>query len=128
MGIISNAQFYTPFVLEYVIGSCFDRCCFDPRLTFYSYRYRCGKPSTAMFRRAARMLNVMGIPVASALYVGNDMLNDILPAKRVGFKTALFAGDRRSLRQRKSDEQCRNIAPDLVVTDLRQLISADINN
>ena len=50
------------------------------------------------------------------------MLNDIFPAQKVGFKTALFAGDQRSLRLRADDPRCRELTPDLVVTDLGQLI------
>jgi putative hydrolase of the HAD superfamily len=53
--------------------------------------------------------------------VGNDMLKDIWPAARLGCKTALFAGDRRSLRLREDDERCRELEPDLVVDDLSQL-------
>jgi putative hydrolase of the HAD superfamily len=64
----------------------------------------------------------MAIPAASVLYVGNDMRNDIVPAASVGFNTALFAGDQRSLRLRESDADCRNVTPDVIVTDLRQLI------
>ena len=45
----------------------------------------------------------------------------------VGFKTALFAGDGRSLRPRESDDRCRGLSPDLIVTDLRQLIAATVN-
>ena len=51
------------------------------------------------------------------------MRNDILPAACAGFKTALFAGDRRSLRLRASDARCAKLSPDLIVTDLRQLIA-----
>jgi putative hydrolase of the HAD superfamily len=54
--------------------------------------------------------------------VGNDMLNDIYPAKKLGFQTALFAGDARSLRLRTDDPRCRNLSADLILTDLEQLI------
>jgi len=50
------------------------------------------------------------------------MLNDILPAQRIGFKTALFAGDKRSLRLRPDDARCEDIVPDIIVTDLLQLV------
>ena len=50
------------------------------------------------------------------------MLNDIYPAKQLGFQTALFAGDARSLRLRADDPRCRNLSADLVLTDLEQLI------
>jgi putative hydrolase of the HAD superfamily len=50
------------------------------------------------------------------------MLNDIYPAQQLGFKTALFAGDTRSLRLRTDDSRCSNLSTDLVLTDLEQLI------
>ncbi|WP_319409969.1 HAD family hydrolase [uncultured Desulfosarcina sp.] len=123
MGIISNAQFYTVDVLERFLGATLERGGFDHRLLFFSWREGHAKPSTVMFKRAKEALLGLGIPAGSVLVVGNDMRNDILPARAVGFKTALFAGDRRSLRQRESDDCCRDLSPDLIVTDLRQLIA-----
>ncbi|MBC2713324.1 MAG: HAD family hydrolase [Desulfosarcina sp.] len=128
MGIISNAQFYTVYVLEQFFGATLEERGLDQRLLFFSWREGHAKPSTFMFNRAKAILVGMGIPAASVLYVGNDMRNDMLSAKAVGFKTALFAGDRRSLRQREADDRCRDLSPDLTVTDLRQLIAATVNS
>ncbi len=122
MGIISNAQFYTLDVLERFFGTTLEMAGFDQRLLFFSWREGHAKPSTIMFDRAKAVLSGMGIPAETVLFVGNDMRNDIWPAKAVGFKSALFAGDRRSLRQRQSDDRCKGVAPDLIVNDLRQLI------
>ena len=124
MGIVSNAQFYTPIVLAWFFGRDGYDSGFDPRLQFYSWREGCAKPSAILFNRAKAALASMGVPTESVLYVGNDMRNDILPAAGAGFRTALFAGDRRSLRLRREDEQCRNVSPDWVVTDLGQLAAA----
>jgi putative hydrolase of the HAD superfamily len=123
MGLISNAQFYTAFVLEGLLGHSLADYGFDRRLLFYSWLERHAKPSPIMFERARRTLQEMAIPAASVLYVGNDMRNDIVPAASVGFQTALFAGDQRSLRLRESDDCCRSQSPDVIVTDLRQLIA-----
>jgi putative hydrolase of the HAD superfamily len=127
LGIISNAQFFTPRLLERLLGASLDTCGFDPQLTFFSYRFRSAKPSTLMFEKAAEALSHRRIAPASVLYVGNDMRNDILPAKTVGFKTALFAGDLRSLRRRPDDACCRHLVPDAIITYLRQLIVATDN-
>jgi len=127
MGVISNAQFYTPDILEWFLGSSLEKSGFNPRLIFLSYRFGHAKPSMFMFKRAAEELSRIGIPVEEALYVGNDMLNDIRPAGAVGFKTALFAGDGRSLRLREYDDRCRGLLPDIIVTDLRQLIAEAVN-
>jgi putative hydrolase of the HAD superfamily len=56
------------------------------------------------------------------LYVGNDMRNDICPAAATGFHTALFAGDKRSLRLREDDRKCARTRPDIIITDLMQLL------
>ena len=122
LGIISNAQFFTPRLLERLLGASLDMCGFDPQLTFFSYRFRSAKPSSFMFEKAAEVFYHRRVAPASVLYVGNDMRNDILPAKTVGFKTALFAGDLRSLRRRADEARCRYLVPDVIITDLRQLI------
>ncbi len=122
MGIISNAQFYTPYLFNWFLDSNPEDLGFHPGLILYSYKFGVAKPSTFMFRVAAEKLKNMNIPVHSALYIGNDMLNDIFPAKNVGFKTGLFAGDARSLRLRKNDPKCKNLSVDLVITDLVQLL------
>lgn len=122
MGIISNAQFYTPYLFEWHLNSNLDDLGFHPELIFFSYKYGHAKPSRFMFTAAADKLEDLGVPARRALYIGNDMLNDIYPARKTGFKTALFAGDTRSLRLREDDPRCKNLSPDLVVTDLIQLV------
>ena len=122
MGIISNAQFYTPCMFNWFLDSDPQGLGFSPDLIFYSYFFAMAKPSPALFKMAAEKLEEKEIQPASVLYIGNDMLNDIYPARKIGFKTALFAGDERSLRLRTADPRCRNLTPDLVVTDLGQII------
>jgi putative hydrolase of the HAD superfamily len=39
----------------------------------------------------------------------------------MGFRTALFAGDRESLRLREDDNRCSEVEPDLVLTKMTQL-------
>jgi len=122
MGIISNAQFYTPWLFNWFLDSDPANLGFSPDLIFYSYIFAIAKPSPALFEMAAEKLKEKEIQPAAVLYIGNDMLNDIYPAQKTGFKTALFAGDERSLRLRTADPRCRDLTPDLVLTDLGQLI------
>ena len=121
MGIISNAQFYTPHLFTWFLNSEIENLGFDPGLLFYSYRFEVAKPSRKLFEMAAERLQAKGVGPAAVLYIGNDMLNDIYPASAIGFQTALFAGDRRSLRLRTEDPRCKGLIPDLVLTDLGQL-------
>jgi len=122
MGIISNAQFYTPLLFKWFLNSNLPNLGFDPELVFLSYQHGCAKPSSVLFQRAVDQLDQMGIETSSVLFLGNDMLNDILPANLAGFRTAFFAGDARSLRLRKDDPRCEDLAADLVITDLIQLV------
>ncbi|MBU0993650.1 MAG: HAD family hydrolase [Proteobacteria bacterium] len=121
MGIISNAQFYTPFLFDWFLDSPMNTLGFHKDLLFWSYREGVAKPSPHLFERAADTLLKMDISPETVLYIGNDMRNDILPARLKGFKTALFAGDNRSLRLRKELPELKNIRPDIVMTDLSQI-------
>ena len=124
MGIISNAQFFTPLLFQVLLGAQPENLGFARNLVFYSYRHGVAKPSRRLYQLAAGELERMGIDAGAAVYVGNDMLNDILPAAEEGFQTALFAGDRRSLRLRSDDVRCAGVHPDLVITDWRQIKNA----
>jgi putative hydrolase of the HAD superfamily len=122
LGLISNAQFYTPATFSALLGQSFPELGFEPTLQFFSYQFKQAKPGRYLYEQAAAALGRLGIGVEEALYVGNDMLKDILPAARVGFRTALFAGDMRSLRLREGDERVQGVEPDLVVRELIDLV------
>lgn len=121
LGIISNAQFYTPMLFEWFLDADPPALGFDPRLTFFSYQHGCAKPSPLLFQLAADKLRELDIPGSQVAYLGNDMRNDIYPAHQIGFQTILFAGDARSLRMRDNDPLCMHIEPDLRITHLNQL-------
>ncbi len=123
MGIISNAQFYTPLLFQAFLGAEPADLGFHAGLLIYSFQHDHAKPSAVLYRMAKARLEDMGIPPAATLYVGNDMRKDIRPARREGFKTALFAGDARSLRLDADNPAGGAPLPDLVVTDLRQLLN-----
>ncbi len=122
LGIVSNAQFFTQWLFPAHFDRTADELGFHRRLQFYSYRHQRAKPGSLLFELARDELTRQGVSACDVLYIGNDMLNDMAPAAGVGFRTALFAGDARSLRQREGDVRVRGLQPDLVVTDLRQLI------
>jgi len=122
LGIISNAQFYSLALFPALLGGDLDELGFDPALRFFSFQHGVAKPSLAMFQKAAEALGSMGVATDEALYVGNDMVNDIEPAGRVGFRTGLFAGDARSLRLQEQEPACQQTVPDIVLTELSQIV------
>ncbi len=122
LGIISNAQFFTPMLFKWLLDADLAALGFDHRLILLSFRFGVAKPSETLFSAATDRLQAMGISPAQAAFIGNDMRNDIVPAHRAGFQTVLFGGDARSLRMRSDDPACRTVAPDLQITHLSQLV------
>ncbi len=122
LGIISNAQFFTPYLFDWFLKSDLKHLGFEPNLILFSYKFGYAKPSSFLFEVASSRLKDMNIPTDEVLYVGNDMLNDIYPAQKTGFITGLFAGDARSLRLRSDEPVCENLSADIVITDLIQLL------
>ena len=61
------------------------------------------------------------LPPEEVLHVGSRIAQDVIPARRLGMKTALFAGDRASLQA--TPEQLREAAsrPDVLLTELSQI-------
>lgn len=121
LGVVSNAQFFTPVALETLLGASLAELGFADDLCEWSYRRLRAKPGLFLYERAAEKLAAHGVPPDATLYVGNDMRNDVAPAARLGFRTALFAGDARSLRWREDDPAARAVRPDAVLTRLEQI-------
>jgi len=121
LGIISNAQGFTRELFPALLGQTLEELGFEAGLQWYSYRYGRAKPDVWLFEQARAAFFRRGLAPAEVLCVGNDLLNDVAPAGRVGFRTALFAGDARSCRPRTDDPRVAQVAADLVITDLRQL-------
>ncbi len=121
VGIVSNAQFFTPLALAALLPELR----IDPRLAVWSFALREAKPSPRLFAAAAaRMAHHCRLQPREIVMVGNDVRNDLLGARAAGLRTALFAGDARSLRLRRDDPRCAAVHPDLVLTHLSQLPAA----
>ena len=127
LGIISNAQFYTPRVMNYFLSGSYKESetvdCFDPDLTVFSYKLLRGKPDVALFEKLIPALKTKyNLKPEQVAYVGNDMKKDVHTARQAGFKTILFAGDKNSVRWRKDDPGIDGVKPDFIITELKQLI------
>jgi len=126
LGLISNAQFYTMPVLESCLGDSLVNLGIDPWLCVFSYLECRAKPDVHLFEIARDRLLERGIQPDEVLYVGNDVRNDIVPARSCGFLTALFIGDDASLRLRgRSLEECGAGLMIASLGDLPQQITFD---
>jgi putative hydrolase of the HAD superfamily len=121
LGLISNAQFFTPLFFDALFGASPAALGFDGGILIYSYETGEAKPSPALFAKAGARLSSLGIAPEAVLYVGNDMLNDVYAASASGFRTLLFAGDGRSLRLREDSRFIRNTRPAAVIRSLADI-------
>jgi putative hydrolase of the HAD superfamily len=120
IGIVSNAQFYTPLIIEALTGKKLEEMGFEAELCAWSYREQRAKPSPEIFTGPLMKLSETGIEASEVLYIGNDMRNDVACASAAGCRTVLFAGDRRSLRLREGEN---TVEPDMIITGLTELES-----
>lgn len=127
LGIVSNAQFYTPIIMNYFLSGEFSTKqeidFFDPDLSVYSYKELRAKPDVKLFNKInSTLANKYNLEPSDAVFVGNDMLKDVYTATNSGLRTALFSGDKRSLRLREDDQRVKGLFPDFFINDLMQLL------
>lgn len=126
LGIVSNAQFYTPVIMNYFL---YDKIMgrefldgFQNDLSVFSYKELKGKPDPAIYGVMIPALKARGIKPEEVLFIGNDMLKDMYAASQVGFRTVFFAGDQRAYRPRLDHPGASKVKPDHIITDLRQIL------
>ena len=119
LGIVSNAQFYTPLLFPALLQATLPDLGFTEFLCLFSYQYGLAKPGEDLYLLLKKKLATNGISPAHVLYIGNDAHKDIHPAAKAGFRTALFAGDMNSLKLHPDKPGL--LPPDAVVTHLQQI-------
>ncbi|MGM0444687.1 MAG: HAD family hydrolase [Fibrobacterota bacterium] len=124
VGILSNAQFYTPLDLTFFLrhqsdGRIMDiNEVFDVDLSFFSYVYGVAKPSELLFDRLTSALHEVQIDPGEALFVGNDLELDIMAGAAAGLKTGLFTGRRESTYYHGRE---REVVPDITFSSYADL-------
>lgn len=117
-GVVSNAQFYTPLIMEVLARQTLTQLGFRPDRCAWSYQCGVAKPSPRLLQS---VLTQTGVPPDQVVVVGNDLLKDVAPARALGCRTVLFAGDLRSLRANPVELRDPSARPDAIITELRQL-------
>ncbi len=93
----------------------------DADLRVLSFEVRGRKPSERLFRQALTALGEKGIDPPQVLHVGSRIAQDLAPARRLGMRTALFAGDRASLQATPEQLKDANLRPDVLLTEPNQI-------
>ncbi|TXT27666.1 MAG: putative hydrolase of the HAD superfamily [Planctomycetota bacterium] len=79
------------------------------------------KPSRTLFSTAAEAFARQGLEPAEVLYVSNRWPDDLTVAKQLGFRTALFAGDKNSVHANADELLTSELRPDRLLTELTQI-------
>jgi FMN phosphatase YigB (HAD superfamily) len=94
----------------------------DADLCILSNEARGKKPSERLFKQALAAMSQRGITPGQVLHVASRMQQDLVPARRMGMRTALFAGDRGSLQATPEQLKDQATRPDVLLTELSQIV------
>ena len=125
-GLLADAQCFTSVQLQR--GLTQQHCgvgieqLFDRSLRALSHEVGGHKPSERLFKQSLAQLQTLGIAPAQVLHVGSRLELDLLPAKKLGMRTALFAGDKESLLATREQLKDQATRPDVLLTELSQIV------
>jgi FMN phosphatase YigB (HAD superfamily) len=92
LGIASNAQAYTLKELDIALrDGKLDRSIFQPDLTLWSFEHGFSKPDPHLFEILRARLQNRSIIASQTLMIGDRPDNDIVPARKTGWRTWLFS-------------------------------------
>jgi len=94
---------------------------FDPDLRVLSSDYGARKPSERLYWHFLEKLKNEGITPKQVLHIGTRMDLDVIPARKLGMRTGLFAGDKGSLVATPEQLKDRALRPDVLLTELSQI-------
>jgi FMN phosphatase YigB (HAD superfamily) len=124
-GLCADGQCFTGLQLQRGLGRLDAHLRFDDlvpeSLRALSHNVRARKPSERLFQHAVDALAARGIEPREVLHVGSRLARDIAPAKKLGLRTALFAGDRASLDAPIDLVNQKSLKPNVLLTDLSQI-------
>jgi FMN phosphatase YigB (HAD superfamily) len=124
-GLIGDAQVFTLVQLQRAlvrqeatadVGTLFDRT-----LCALSWEVGARKPSERLFKHCLAAAAQQGFSPAQVLHVGSRIPQGIGPAKKLGMRTALFAGDKESLQATREQLKDPATRPDVLLTELGQI-------
>ena len=94
---------------------------FTPGCVVLSHDVGVRKPSRTLFTTAVEAFGQIGLAPAEVLYVSNRLRDDLTIAKQLGFRTALFAGDKNTVQAAVDDLMSPELRPDRLLTELTQI-------
>lgn len=124
-GLLADGQCFTLVQLQRGLTAQDEAAKLDDLIAadrrWLSYEVRARKPSERLYRTALEALREQGLEAAEILHIGSRIAQDIIPAKRLGMRTALFAGDKASLQATAEQLKDPLSRPDVLLTELSQI-------
>jgi FMN phosphatase YigB (HAD superfamily) len=124
-GIVANGQCFSLLQLERGIANQDAKASMskllDASMVALSCDLRCRLPSDRLFRHVLAAAAGKGIQPGEVLHIGSRIALDVAPARRLGMKTGLFAGDRASLEATPEQLKDAYSRPDILLTELTQI-------
>lgn len=124
-GLLADAQVFTPVQLQCGLAQQEPAARFEELIPIPFQVLSCQvgvrKPSLDLFRRALSVFAKEGIAADQILHIGSRIATDVMPARRLGMKTGLFAGDKASLQATPDQLKDPASRPDVLLTQLDQI-------
>jgi FMN phosphatase YigB (HAD superfamily) len=125
-GLLADTQRFTFAQLVHALGGT-DRLpnsneLFSPTLLIESHRFGIRKPSETLFARAAHRVEKLSLDPEQVLYVSHRLEGDLAIASEFGFRTALYAGDRKCCPVTPEQLKDPDLRPDRLITDLQHVM------
>ena len=124
-GLLGNGQCFTTAQLKWGLKNqqlCDPEVWFCKDLCVLSGTVGARKPSNTLFQAAANAAKNRGLLPEQVLHIGSKLREDLIGAKKVGFKTALFLGDKSSSQVEASELKDPETRPDALITSYQQLL------
>jgi FMN phosphatase YigB (HAD superfamily) len=124
-GLLADGQIFTALQIQRGLAQQDPAARFEElipnRFQVISSQVGVRKPSLDLFRQAIASFSKDEVSADQILHIGSRIAMDVMPARRLGMKTGLFAGDKASLQA--TPDQLRDPAsrPDVLLTQLDQI-------
>ena len=86
-----------------------------------SYQVKLIKPSPSFYASAVESFRKIGIRPEEVLHISHRLKDDLAVAKKLGFRTALFAADKKTCHVTGSDVRDPELKPDRLISKISQV-------
>lgn len=124
-GLLGNGQCFTPAHVNWALNvqeNCDPEPWICKDISILSGIVGARKPSPRIFQAAAEAVKQRGFTPEQVLHIGSRIQEDLIGARKVGFKTALFLGDKNAAQVEAAELKNPETRPDALVTELPQIL------